>query len=116
MKRQDHVYRETGKRLQRTRRMNENLHLPVVGRQLEPFWYEGGFQKSMLVTSVEMPHSEDIEPEEATSYSQAGLPVEDRDTNPPTKLSTKNLSCLKEMQGKRWSKHRRNGQLITSPT
>jgi hypothetical protein len=41
----------------------------------------------------------DMEPEEATSFSQAGTPVERWDTNLPTKLEIPNLSCLQEMQG-----------------
>jgi hypothetical protein len=41
----------------------------------------------------------DITTEEATSCSQAGILLEsDRDTNPPTKLSIQNLTCLQEMK------------------
>ena len=47
---------------------------------------KGGSQKSVRVTLAETHRSGDIEP--------------DRDTNPPSKLSTQNLSSIKEMQ--RW--------------
>ena len=41
----------------------------------------------------------DITTEKATSCSQAGILLEsDRDTNPPTKLSTQNLTYLQEMK------------------
>jgi hypothetical protein len=33
----------------------------------------------------------------------------------PTKHSTPNCSCLKEMQGQKWSRDRRKGHLVTSP-
>jgi hypothetical protein len=37
----------------------------------------------------------DIDPEEATSCSQAGLLVEGKGSNPPTKLLTQNMSYYK---------------------
>jgi hypothetical protein len=40
-------------------------------------WNGGGSQESMGVTLAETPSSGDIEPEETTSYSQAGLPGEE---------------------------------------
>jgi hypothetical protein len=40
---------------------------------------------------------------EAISYSQAGTPEEDKNTNLPQIPSIQNLSCLKEMQQQRWS-------------
>ena len=39
-------------------------------------WDGGGSQELVRVTFVETHSSGDIEPEEATSYSQAGSPVE----------------------------------------
>ena len=41
----------------------------------------------------------DMEPEETNCYIQKEPQWSNRDTNPPTKLSTQNLSCLQEMQG-----------------
>jgi hypothetical protein len=69
----------------------------------------------MPVTLAGMPKSGDMKPEESTSCSQAGHQCRDKDTNPPTKLSTQNLSYLQEMQG--WSRDGRKGQQpITTPT
>jgi hypothetical protein len=37
----------------------------------------------------------------------------DKDSYPPTKPSTQNVSCLQDMQGQRYSRDRRNGQPMT---
>ena len=70
-------------------------------------WDGGGSQESLGVDLANSLVSGDMEPEEATSYSDAGPyhPTQrpDKDTNSPTKLSTQNLSCLQEIQGQRWS-------------
>jgi hypothetical protein len=44
-----------------------------------------------------MHNSEDMEPEETTSSGGMG------DINLPSKISTQNCLCLKEIQGKKWS-------------
>jgi hypothetical protein len=46
---------------------------------------------------------EDLEPEEATSCSQTGTPVER--TKPPTKFSTQSLFCVQLIQA-RWKEQR----------
>jgi hypothetical protein len=56
----------------------------------------------MWMILAEKSNSENMEHEEATSCSQAVTPVEKLKTNPPTELSTQNLSCLKEIQGQKW--------------
>ena len=45
------------------------------------------------------------EPEEVPSVARQEPQWSDKDTNPPTKLSAQNLSCLQEMQGLKWIKH-----------
>ena len=57
----------------------------------------------------------DMEPEEDTSCSQVGPPVSDRDTNPPTKLSTQNLFCLQEMQSWRMEQRLREWPTNNQP-
>ena len=60
-------------------------------------WDKGGAQESMGV-SLAVTHSiEDMETEKATFYHQAEHQWSDRNINQTTKLSTQNLSCLKEM-------------------
>jgi hypothetical protein len=81
--------RETGRM---TVKNVENLQLAGIvdsERHLKKYqrpMIKGGSQKSVRVTLAETHRSGDIEP--------------DRDTNPPSKLSTQNLSSIKEMQ--RW--------------
>jgi hypothetical protein len=43
----------------------------------------------------------DIDPEVATSYSQHNSQWKYKETNPPTKPSTQNVSCIKDIQGQR---------------
>lgn len=60
----------------------------------------GGSQESMWVILAKMPNNGDMEPEEAASCSQARIPSggRDMDTNPPTKLSTRNCLVLEIKQ------------------
>jgi hypothetical protein len=58
----------------------------------------------MWVTLDIMHNSGDMEYEEIISSSQIGPQWRDRDNKPPTKLSTQNCYCLKEMQGQRWNR------------
>jgi hypothetical protein len=51
---------------------------------------------------AKMPNSGDMELEDTTSSSQT-CPVEEWG-HQPTKLSTQNCSCLKEMQGQKWGR------------
>jgi hypothetical protein len=53
----------------------------------------GGTQESMEVTLA-------MEPEKATSVAKQDPQQINKDANPPTKLSTQNLSCLQEIQSK----------------
>ena len=69
--------------IQRFRRMTADLQLPGVrirgrGKSLGSSrdLCRKGFLESMWATIAKMPKSGDMEPEEATSYSQAGTPVE----------------------------------------
>ena len=39
----------------------------------------------------------------------------DKDSNPPTKPLTQNVSCLQDVQEQRWSRDRGNGQPMTDP-
>jgi hypothetical protein len=76
------------------------MRMTIDGRHLWQYletWDGGGYGESMGVTLVETVG--DMETEVATSCSQVGLPVEEGNTNPPTKLSTQNLSCLQDVQG-----------------
>jgi hypothetical protein len=62
-------------------KMNGNLQLTGVRRegghlQYEETWDKGNTQESMEVTLAVTHNTVDIEPEEATSCSQAGTPVE----------------------------------------
>jgi hypothetical protein len=59
-----------------------------------------------------MPNTGDMEAEKATPCSQAGPPLEEKDTHSSIKLSTQNVSSLKEMQAQRWNRNGRNGQPI----
>ena len=63
-------------------KMNGNLQLTGVGswQQLQDeteTWDKGGTQESMGVTLAVTHSIGDMEPEEATSCSQAGTPVEE---------------------------------------
>ena len=51
-------------------------------------WDKVGTQESMGLTLAVIHSTGDMEPEEATSCSQAGTQWSDRDTNLPTKLLT----------------------------
>jgi hypothetical protein len=53
----------------------------------------------MHVTKAEMPKSADAESEEATSLSQAGPQLREKDNKLATKLLIPNLIYLKERQG-----------------
>ena len=53
----------------------------------------------MHVTKAEMPKSADAESEEATSCSQAGPQLREKDNKLATKLLIPNLIYLKERQG-----------------
>jgi hypothetical protein len=57
----------------------------------------------MRVTLAKVPNSGDMKPEETTSAARQDSQWRDKDTNPPIKLSTQNSSCLKEVQGQKWS-------------
>lgn len=67
------------------------------------------------MTLAELPDREDMEPKEATSWSQAGPQWRDRDTNPPTKLLPHILFCLRNA-GTKMEQIRRNGQPMTGTT
>ena len=56
-------------------------------------------QEAIGVTSAESHSSKDMEPEETTSCSQAGPPVEGKGHQPSHKTFNENLSCLLEIQG-----------------
>jgi hypothetical protein len=53
----------------------------------------------MGVTLAEISNREGTDSDVATPWSQAGLPEEGVDINPPTKPSTQNVSCLQDVQG-----------------
>ena len=64
-------------------KMNENMWLKICGWgggenfQVETeTWYKKGAQESMVVKLTVINNTDDIEIEEATSFSQAGIPVE----------------------------------------
>jgi hypothetical protein len=60
-------------------------------------WDIGGTKYQWGVILVVIQNIGGMEHEEAISCSQAGTKWSNRDTNPPTKLSTPNLSCLQEI-------------------
>jgi hypothetical protein len=70
----------------------------------------------MGMTLAEMPNSGEMEPEETTSSRQTGPQWRDGVTNLPLKFLTQNRSCLKEMQGQKWSRDERKGHPVTNPT
>ena len=86
-------------------RMNGNSQLTAVrswGGHLQDeteAWDKGGTQEPMGVTlAVGMWNMK-----RPPSVARQELQWIDRDTIPPTKLSTPNLSCLQEIQAQGWS-------------
>ena len=67
----------------------------------------GGSQDSKWATLAEMPNSGDKENEKTTSSNHTGPQrgKASRDNSPPTKLSIKNYSYLKEIQEQKWSRN-----------
>jgi hypothetical protein len=61
-------------------------------------WDMGGIQSSIGMNLAVTHSIAEMEPKEATYCSQVEPQWSNRDTNPPTKPSTPNLSCLQEMQ------------------
>ena len=57
----------------------------------------------MSVVLTEMPNTEDTEPEEIASEVKQDPYWIVGDINPPTELLIPNCSCIKEMQGQKWS-------------
>lgn len=77
---QDQVWGETGERA----RGQEKEWESAAGRGRKwveswgpETWDGGGFQESVDMTLAKTHSSGDMEPEEATSYTQAGTPVEE---------------------------------------
>jgi len=68
------------------------------------------------MTLAEMPNSGEMEPEKNTSSRETGHQVEVWNHQPTFKILTQTCSCLKEMQGQKWSRDRREGHPVTSPT
>ena len=72
--------------------MGLNLQIDISTHY--PCWDKGGAQESMGVTLPVTHYIGDMDPEKTISRSQTGTQWSDRSTNPPTKLSTQNLSDL----------------------
>jgi hypothetical protein len=53
--------------------------------------------KSVKGTIAKMSNNGGMEPKRPLSVARPELQKLDKDNNPPTKLSTQNLSCLKEI-------------------
>ena len=66
------------------------------GRNLKAVPETWDWEAPTWVTLTKMPNNGDMEPEEATSYSQAGPPVEGQRLKPTHKLWMPNLSCPKK--------------------
>lgn len=61
---------------------------------------------------IKIPNSGAMDDEKATtSCTQTGPQWNNKDTNPPTKLSTPNLCYLKEMQGQNWRLNKRQAKV-----
>jgi hypothetical protein len=69
-----------------------------------------------VVTLAETQSSRDLEPEEATSCSQAGPWVEPLGHKLTHKTFNTKFVLSKERQGQRWSRNWENGQPIADPT
>jgi hypothetical protein len=61
----------------------------------------GGSLECVRVTLVEKHSSGEMKPEGATPVARQEPQWRNEDANPPTKLSTQNVFCLQEMQGRR---------------
>jgi hypothetical protein len=76
-----------------------------------------GFQDSIWVTLAKMPNSHrDMEPEESTSSSRTGPPVEKCGYQPTYKTFNPNLLLSKRNTGIKNGADSRNGQPVTGPT
>ena len=76
-----------------------------IGREVAGDW----MSLCMGVTLAVTHYFGDMESEETNSYIQKQPWWSNRNSNPPTKLSTQNFSCLQEMQGQRYSTACGNG-------
>jgi hypothetical protein len=83
---------------------------------IQETWDEAGSQDSICVTLSKMTNSRDMEPEETTSSSWAGPPVDGWGHQPTLQFLTLNYSCLKVMQVQKWSRDQKNGWPVTRPT
>jgi hypothetical protein len=72
------VWGETGEIAKMVMKLNGNLQAREDRhpKDMPEIWDEGGSEESMRITLAETLRSGDMEPEKATSCSQAELPVE----------------------------------------
>jgi hypothetical protein len=57
----------------------------------------------------------DTDPEVTPPIARWDSQWRDKDSIPPTKLSTQNVFCLQDLQGQRWTRDKENGQQMTGP-